>query len=37
MTDENTSTFTNASQFILAEVPMRPRTINLRLGYSFGN
>jgi hypothetical protein len=28
--------FSTAAQFILAEVPMRPRTIGLRLGYSFG-
>jgi iron complex outermembrane receptor protein len=27
---------TTASQFILTEVPMRPRTIGLRIGYSFG-
>jgi outer membrane receptor protein involved in Fe transport len=37
LTDENTSVFSNASQFILTEVPMRPRTINLRLGYEFGD
>jgi iron complex outermembrane receptor protein len=35
LTDENKSTFTSNRQFILAEVPMRPRTINLRLGYEF--
>jgi outer membrane receptor protein involved in Fe transport len=37
LTDENTSTFTTNRQFIVAEVPMRPRTINLRLGYTFDN
>jgi len=36
LTDENKSVYTTASQFILTEVPMRPRTIGLRLGYSFG-
>jgi len=36
LTDENKSVYTTASQFILVEVPMRPRTIGLRLGYSFG-
>ena len=35
LTDENTSTFTTNRQFIVAEIPMRPRTINLRLGYEF--
>lgn len=37
LADENKSTFTSSRQFILAEVPMRPRTINLRLGYDFGD
>ena len=35
ITDENKSTFTTNRQFIYAETPMRPRTIGLRLGYSF--
>ena len=35
LTDENKSTFTTNRQFIVAEIPMRPRTINLRLGYFF--
>ena len=37
LTDENKSTFTTNRQFIVAEVPMRPRTINLRLGFEFGD
>ena len=37
ITDENKSTFTSNRQFIVAETPMRPRTINLRLGYEFGD
>ena len=36
VTNENASMFSTAAQFILAEVPMRPRTIGLRFGYSFG-
>jgi hypothetical protein len=36
LTDENKSVYTTASQFFLTEVPMRPRSIGLRLGYSFG-
>jgi iron complex outermembrane recepter protein len=36
LTDENKSVYTTASQFILIEVPMRPRTIGLRFGYNFG-
>ena len=36
LTDENTSMYTTASQFIIAEVPMRPRTMGLRVSYSFG-
>ena len=35
LTDEDTSMFTTAAQFILAEVPIRPRTMGLRFGYSF--
>jgi hypothetical protein len=36
LTDINQSLYTTASQFILVEVPMRPRTIGLRLAYNFG-
>lgn len=36
LTDENKSMYTTASQFILVEVPMRPRTMGLRFGYNFG-
>jgi outer membrane receptor protein involved in Fe transport len=36
LTDENESLYTTASQFIIVEVPMRPRTIGLRFGYNFG-
>ncbi len=36
LTDEDKSLYTTASQFIIAEVPMRPRTMGLRFGYSFG-
>ena len=36
LTDEDESVYTTASQFIVAEVPMRPRTMGLRFGYSFG-
>jgi outer membrane receptor protein involved in Fe transport len=36
LTDENKSVYTTASQFILVEVPMRPRTIGLRMSYGFG-
>jgi outer membrane receptor protein involved in Fe transport len=36
LTDENKSLYTTASQFIIVEVPMRPRTMGLRFGYSFG-
>lgn len=35
--DENKSVFTSASQFIVAEVPLRPRTLGLRVGYKFGD
>jgi outer membrane receptor protein involved in Fe transport len=37
LTDENKSTYTSGSQFIEAEVPLRPRTISIRLGYRFGD
>jgi len=36
LADANKSLFTSAAQFIVAEVPMRPRTIGVRIGYSFG-
>ncbi len=36
LTDEDQSMYTTASQFIVAEVPIRPRTMGLRFGYSFG-
>jgi outer membrane receptor protein involved in Fe transport len=36
LTDENKSVYSTQTQFILAEVPMRPRTIGLRFGYEFG-
>jgi hypothetical protein len=36
LADENKSLFTSNSQFIEVQVPMRPRTIGLRFGYSFG-
>jgi iron complex outermembrane receptor protein len=36
LTDENKSMYSTASQFILVEVPMRPRTMGLRFGYNFG-
>ena len=37
LTDENKSVYSTQTQFILAEVPMRPRTIGLRFGYEFGD
>ena len=36
LTDEDKSLYTTASQFIIAEVPIRPQTIGIRFGYSFG-
>jgi outer membrane receptor protein involved in Fe transport len=36
LTDADESLYTTASQFIVAEVPIRPRTMGLRFGYSFG-
>jgi len=36
LTNEDKSLYTTASQFIVAEVPIRPRTMGLRFGYSFG-
>ncbi|MCX7057134.1 MAG: TonB-dependent receptor [Proteobacteria bacterium] len=35
LTDENKSTFTSSSQFIKAEVPMRPRVLGLKFGIKF--
>ncbi len=37
LTDENKSLFTTNRQFILAETPMRPRTLGLRFAYRFGD
>ena len=34
LADANTSLFTNADQYIIAQTPMRPRIIGLRFGYS---
>jgi iron complex outermembrane receptor protein len=33
--NSDASTFTSSAQFIKSEVPLRPRTINLTLGYKF--
>jgi outer membrane receptor protein involved in Fe transport len=35
LADKNTSLFTNADQYIVAQTPMHPRVIGLRFGYSF--
>lgn len=35
LTDENKSVYTTQAQFIVAEVPMRPRTMGLRFTYNF--
>jgi len=35
VTDEDTSMFSTAAQFILAEVPIRPRTMGIRFDYRF--
>jgi hypothetical protein len=35
ITDINKSQFTSAAQFIVAEVPQRPRTLGVRFGYKF--
>ena len=35
LTDINKSIFTSAAQFIVAEVPQRPRTLGVRFGYKF--
>ena len=33
LTDKNASVFTTTGQFILAEVPLRPRVLGLKIGY----
>jgi hypothetical protein len=33
--DKNTSLFTNADQYIVAQTPMHPRVIGLKFGYNF--
>lgn len=35
LTNSNASTYTGSNQFIKAEIPLRPRTIELQLGYKF--
>jgi iron complex outermembrane recepter protein len=35
LTDENKSVYSTSAQFILAEVPMRPRTLGVRFTYNF--
>jgi iron complex outermembrane receptor protein len=35
LANKNTSLFTNVDQFIVAETPMRPRVIGVKIGYSF--
>ena len=35
LTDVNKSVFTSAAQFIVAQVPQRPRTLGLQFGYKF--
>jgi outer membrane receptor protein involved in Fe transport len=35
LTDENKSIYSTSAQFILAEVPMRPRTLGVRFTYNF--
>lgn len=35
LANEHTSLFTNADQFIVAETPMHPRVIGVRIGYTF--
>ena len=35
LTDVNKSQFTSAAQFIVAQVPQRPRTLGIRFGYKF--
>ena len=37
LTDEDKSTYTSGAQFIEAQVPLRPRTVSIRLGYRFGD
>ncbi len=35
LNNSHASTFTSTSQFIKSEVPLRPRTFGLRMGYDF--
>jgi outer membrane receptor protein involved in Fe transport len=35
--DETGPVYTSATQWILAEIPLRPRTLTVRLGYRFGD
>ncbi len=35
LANKNTSLFTNADQYIVAQTPMRPRVIGVKFGYSF--
>jgi outer membrane receptor protein involved in Fe transport len=35
LANANTSLFTNADQYIVANTPMRPRIIGVKIGYSF--
>lgn len=35
LTNSNTSLYTNTTQFVVAETPLRPRVIGVMLGYSF--
>ena len=35
LADANTSLFTNADQYIIAQTPMHPRVIGVKFGYSF--
>ena len=35
LSNKNTSTFTSTSQFIKAEVPLRPRVLGIKVGMKF--
>jgi hypothetical protein len=35
LADSNTSLFTNADQYIVAQTPMHPRVVGVKFGYSF--
>ena len=35
LTNSHASTFTSSAQFIKSEVPLRPRTVTLKVGYNF--